>query len=294
MDLTELLQSWQLHLRAERKTPHTVKTYTAGVLTYLDWCDRTGSERVIDRRQVSQFIVDMLDAGAEPSSARSRLTGIRRFSAWLADQEEIPADPLIGIKPPKLDVKVTEPLTEDELKRMLKACQGKHLMDRRDEAVLRLMIEAGIRAGEMVAMTTADIDLPGGLAVVRRGKGGRGRVVPFGPVTAAAIDRYLRLRKGHRHASSDTLWLGERGKGFSYASLWKALKGRATVAGVDRFHPHLLRHTAAHRWLAAGGSDSGLMAVAGWTRPDMLLRYTRARASDRAADEARKLGLGDL
>ena len=53
-------------------------------------------------------------------------------------------------------------------------------------------------------------------------------------------------------------------------------------------------HTAAHRWLAAGGSESGLMAIAGWTRSDMLVRYTRARASERAATEARRLNLGDL
>ncbi len=55
-----------------------------------------------------------------------------------------------------------------------------------------------------------------------------------------------------------------------------------------------MRHTAAHRWLGAGGSETGLMAVAGWARPDMLLRYTRAQASARAAVEARTLNLGEL
>lgn len=50
----------------------------------------------------------------------------------------------------------------------------------------------------------------------------------------------------------------------------------------------------AHRWLAKGGSESGLMAIAGWTRTDMLVRYTRARASERAAQEAQRLNLGDL
>jgi integrase/recombinase XerD len=68
----------------------------------------------------------------------------------------------------------------------------------------------------------------------------------------------------------------------------------AVRAGIGALNPYLLRHTAAHRWLAAGGSEGGLMAVAGWTRPDMLLRYTKARAEQRAADEARKLNLGDL
>ena len=69
---------------------------------------------------------------------------------------------------------------------------------------------------------------------------------------------------------------------------------RAALAGIDDFHPHLLRHTAATRWLAAGGSEGGLMAIAGWRQRQMLDRYTAATASERAADEAKRLRLGDL
>ena len=94
--------------------------------------------------------------------------------------------------------------------------------------------------------------------------------------------------------SSPALWLGDRGKDFSYDALHKTLRNRADAAGIAGFHPHRMRHTAAHRWLSAGGSESGLMAVAGWTRPDMLMRYTKAQASARAADEARRLNLGEL
>ena len=98
----------------------------------------------------------------------------------------------------------------------------------------------------------------------------------------------------HRLAASEALWLGDRGKRFSYDALHKTLKERAARPGWTGFHPHRLRHTAAHRWLAAGGSEGGLMAVAGWTRPDMLMRYTKAQASARAAEEARGLNLGEL
>jgi integrase len=129
---------------------------------------------------------------------------------------------------------------------------------------------------------------------VRRGKGGKGRVAPFGDQTGRAIDRYLRLRRGHLLADTAALWLGDRGKGLEYYGLHKALKYRAELAGLPKFHPHLLRHTAATRWLAAGGSEGGLMAVAGWSTRDMIDRYTGASAGERAADEARRLGLGDL
>jgi site-specific recombinase XerD len=293
-DLAALLSSWELALRAERKSPATVKSYGDGVRGYLRWCAGQNLPAVLDRRQLAGYVDSLLAGGAQPATARSRQLGVRRFSAWLAEEQEIDTDPLLGVKAPKLDTKVVEPLTDDDLRRLLKACAGRDLRERRDEAIVRFMAETGARAGEVAALSTADVDLVAGTAIVRRGKGGKGRSVPFGPQTARAIDRYLRVRRTHRLADTAALWLGDRGKAFSYDALHKTLGMRADMAGIEGFHPHLLRHTAAHRWLAKGGSEGGLMAVAGWTRPDMLMRYTRAQASARAADEARRLDLGDL
>lgn len=294
LDLAELLPSWELALRAERKSPQTVKAYGDGVRAYLRWCATAGRPALLERRQVAGFVDALLTAGAQPATARSRQLGVRRFSAWLAEEGEQDSDPLLGIKAPKLDSKVSEPLTAAQIRALLKACAGRDLRERRDEAILRLMIETGCRAGEVVALAVDDVDLAAGTAVVRRGKGGKGRIVPFGPQTAQALDRYLRVRRGHRLAGTPGLWVGGRGKAFTYDALHKSLGARASAAGITGFHPHLLRHTAAHRWLAAGGSEGGLMAVAGWTRPDMLMRYTQAQASSRAADEARRLNLGDM
>jgi integrase len=143
-------------------------------------------------------------------------------------------------------------------------------------------------------MKTSDMDLQGGRAAIRRGKGGKGRVVPFGPQTAAAIDRYMRARRTHRLNTAEALWLGGGGRTFSYHGLNLALKRRARAAGIRGFHLHLMRHTAATRWLRAGGSEGGLMAVAGWSTRSMVDRYTGASAAERAAAEARNLGLGEL
>ncbi|CAN5323055.1 tyrosine-type recombinase/integrase [soil metagenome] len=294
LDLAALLPSWELSLRAERKAPATVKSYGDGVRAFMTWCTEHGHTPALDKALVNGFSAALLESGREASTVRSRQLGIRRFSAWLVDEGEASSDPLLGLRAPKLDLKVIEPLTDVQLKALIKACTGPDLRERRDEAIVRFMVETGTRAGECVSLTVPDVDLAGGTAIVRRGKGGKGRVVPFGPQTARAIDRYKRTRAHHRLASTPALWLGERGKEFSYDALHKALGGRATAAGIVGFHPHLLRHTAAHRWLAAGGSEGGLMAVAGWSQPDMLMRYTKARASDRAAVEARELNLGDL
>jgi integrase len=226
-----------------------------------------------------------------PAPASSGCADFRRGLRKRAKSIPIP---LLGLKAPKLDAKVTESLTDAELRQLIKACGGKEFRDRRDEAIIGLMAETGMRAGELIGLTVADIDLNRGLATVRRGKGGKGRVAPFGDQTGRAIDRYLRARRTHRLAEADTLWLGDRGKNLEYYGLHSALKYRAQLAGLNGFHPHLLRHTAATRWLRAGGSEGGLMAVAGWSTRDMIDRYTGASAAERAAVEARGLGLGEL
>ena len=102
------------------------------------------------------------------------------------------------------------------------------------------------------------------------------------------------MRRTHRLAETDALWLGAGNRKFGYFGLNDSLRDRAKTAGIDGFHLHILRHTAATRWLRAGGSEGGLMAVAGWSTRDMIDRYTGASASERAATEARGLNLGDL
>jgi len=293
-ELSGLLDSFLLHLRGARKSDQTVKTYGAGVRAFLRWAQAAGRPPALDRPTVDAWIADMLDGGAEAATARVRQLAVRRFSAWLAEEGETGADELFRLAPPKLDDKPVYPLTDDELKAMLAACKGTGFRDKRDEALIRFMAETGARAGEVLALTVADVDLAAGVAVIRRGKGGKARRVPFGPRTGTAIDRYLRARRHHRLAAAPALWLGRDGKEFGYYALRNTLADRARRAGIKGFHPHMMRHTAAHRWLTAGGSEGGLMAVGGWTRPDMLMRYTKARAEQRAADEARGLNLGDL
>ena len=293
-DLAALLPSWQLAMRAERKSAATVASYSEGVLAFLRWAKAAKVTPELTKTNVQAFTADLLDAGAQAATARARHMALRRFGAWLVDEGELDSNPLLGVKPPKLDSKVIDALSDEQLRLLIKACAGKELVDRRDEAIVRLLAETGVRAGELLGMQVSDMDLQQGSAIVRRGKGGKGRSVPFGAQTAAAVDRYMRARRTHRLSSTGALWLGGGGQTFSYHGLNLALKRRAQAAGIARFHLHLMRHTAATRWLRAGGSEQGLMSVAGWSTRSMVDRYTGASAAERAAAEARGLGLGEL
>lgn len=293
-ELEALLDSWLLRLQAERKSARTVKSYRQGVGAYLAYCTDRGVPAALDRGTVAAFTAHLLDTGKAAATARLYQLAVRRFSGWLADEDEIDTDRLLGMKPPQLDQGVVPELSDEECRALIKACAGKRLSDKRDEAIVRLMLETGVRIGEVLAMNTADQDLARGTAVVRRGKGGKGRTVMFGPMTGSAIDRYLRARRRHKRRESPELWLGEHGWTLGYDGLKKSLERRARAAGIKGFHPHMLRHTFAGRWLDAGGTEQGLMVTAGWSRREMIDRYSRATSERRAHDEARRLGLGDL
>lgn len=293
-DLETLLPSWELALRAERKSPATITSYRKGVVQFVAWAKGAGVPAHLDRRTVRGFLVYLMDEkGVEPNTAVSRLRGLRRMGAWMVEEGELEHNPVEDVKPPTVPKKVVEPLADDEVRALLATCKGTAFPDRRDDALIRFMAETGARAAEALSLAVADVDLLQGVAVIRSGKGGKGRVVPYSSKTAQAMDRYRRARAKHPRADSPNFWLGDRGHLFGYQGLYTALETRSKRAGIAHVHPHRLRHTAAHRWLSAGGSEQGLMAVAGWEGPQMLGRYTKARATDRAINESRNLNLGD-
>jgi site-specific recombinase XerD len=289
-----LVDSFEIELKSLRRSPQTQKIYLSSVRRYLQWCADNQLPVQIDRRQVQQWIADILESGAQASTAQARLAGVRQFSKWLAAEGEIDADPLLKLNAPKGDIPITPVLTDEQLDALIKVCQGKSLRDRRDEAIVRLLAETGMRAGELMDLGVDDVDVVRGLATIRRGKGGKGRVAAFGPQTAKALDRYIRLRRTHPGAESKALWLGARThQPLGPHGLRTTLADRARRAGVPKFHPHVLRHTLASNWLSQGGSEGGLMAIAGWSSREMLDRYARATATQRAIEEARTLKLGE-
>jgi integrase len=292
------LADWQTALRAENKAPGTVAIYADGATRYLTWC--TVHELLpMSRTALNSWIAGLLESGAAPGTARIRQLAVRRFACWLTAGGEIGSDPFPGIKAPHVEPPLVEPLTDAELRALIATCAvpdgpAGALHRRRDEVIIRLMFETAIRSGEVVDLRLDDFDPLTRLISIRRGKGGRGRVIPIGQATTEALLAYLAERDRHPLAHTTDLWLGHGAKRFSREGLYRSLRRRAQRAGLQNFRPHRLRHTAAHRWLVAGGSESGLMAIAGWTRTDMLVHYTRARAAERAADEARRLNLGAL
>lgn len=142
-----------------------------------------------------------------------------------------------------------------------------------------LLFSTGLRAAEIVGLREADIDADQGLLVVRRGKGGKFRVVPLGRPVEKALLKYLAHPRREQQPQGNSLFLTDEGDPMGVNTLQLMLRRRGRQAGAHAT-PHKWRHSAAIQYLRGGGRVEALKAMLGHSTLDMTLHYARLAGAD--------------
>jgi integrase/recombinase XerC len=280
--LLVLNRSFRRTLEAENKSPRTTEAYTDAVRLLAAYCQAHGHPVFageLRREHVQAFIADQL-ARWKPATAHNRYRGLHAFFKWAVAEGDLQSSPMDGMRPPRLTEQPVDVVRAEQLTRLLRSCEGRDFTSRRETAIIPLLVDTGMRRAECVGMSLDDVDLDQRIVWVL-GKGRRPRALPIGRKTALALDRYLRMREGHRLAHLVHLWVGRNGP-MTPSGIYQVIRDRARAAGLPAMHPHQLRHAFATSWLAEGGNENELMLVAGWKSRTMIDRYTKATAVERA------------
>lgn len=306
--------SFARSLTRRGRSPATVKVYRKSFVNFWRWArdhDRPADPEAITRADINAWtdalltypkhrngmVVMTTDAEGNPtpqlltsSTRRILWQNLRPFFTWYTREIDAPnpydrADPPGGDRPAPVPIVALE-----DIRKLLATCATRDRWDRRDAALIRVLIDCGPRRGELTAITANDWDRRSGMLRLT-GKTGI-RDVPASLSTAEAIDRWLRERDKLRHADLPWLWLGPKGR-LGETGIAQALKRRCEMADIEPINPHRFRHTWAHLFRAEGGGEGDLMHLAGWSSTAMAQRYGSSAAAGRAQEAARRIAIGD-
>ncbi|HLZ22120.1 MAG TPA: phage integrase N-terminal SAM-like domain-containing protein [Ktedonobacterales bacterium] len=211
--------SFRRALHAENRAPGTIHTYTHTIhefARFLVWRELPTAPEDIRREHVQAYIGWLLDH-LKASTVITRYAELHGFFTWLLS-EEIAEHPMARMRRPTHEPEPGSVLPEEAIRALLKVCEGKGFEERRDTAIMRLLLDTGMRRAELVGICLDDLDLDEQEVRVL-GKGRRYRVAAFGAKATRAVDTYLRLRARHPKAGdTPRLFLTAKGAWASAAS----------------------------------------------------------------------------
>ena len=259
---------------------HTVKAYGTEVRDYERFL--AGREKVpvsAGKTEIRAYLFELKGRGLNNTSIARALSSLRAFYKYLVREGEIGHNPAASVTGPKQPKKQARFLTEKETEILLdhEGDPEDKITAARDQAVFELVYGSGLRVGEAVRLDLGDIDLRGLVAKVRRGKGGKDRLTPFGRPAAEAIEAWLSLR---RHwvdpaVSGEALFLGRRGGRLNDRQVRRVLETRLTARGLDPdYSPHSLRHSFATHLLSAGADLKAIQEMLGHSSLATTEKYT--------------------
>ena len=224
----------------------TRRAYRVDVTEFCRWLESEGTALDdVDVRTLVEY-VGLLGSGRRPggrlapATISRKLAAVRAFLRHSLGAARVP-DARLG---PRRGRRLPDAPRREAVDKELASLEGEGPLKLRNRALVELVYSAGLRSAEAVGLDLGDVDFEQELVHVRRGKGGKDRVVPLGEEAAQWVSRYLHdSRPGLARGANDALFLSATGKRLDTSTLRRLIP-----------HPHRLRHAFATH-LLEGGAD---------------------------------------
>lgn len=216
-----------------------------------------------------------------PGTIFRRMEALKSFYRYLLLEEKIGRDPTLHLHSPKLPERIPQFLTEEEVRGLLLAAQGRTFRQARLRAAAELLYATGIRASELVTLRLDAVHLEEGWVRVT-GKGGKERIVPIHDRSRRALRDYLNMRQSRFELKSGSpeVFLSSRGRALSRSQLWREIRRLAKKAGLSReVYPHLFRHSFASHLLRHGADLRSVQELLGHSSISTTQIYTHLEKS---------------
>jgi len=241
----------------KRLSLNTLQSYRRDIEQYMIYLQEINLQNVIstNKTTVIAYLLHLQKKGRATSTISRNLASIRSFYQYITKSKIIEHDPTSELESPKVEKKLPQILSTQEVELLLEQPKCIDLKGYRDKAMLEFLYATGIRVTELINLDVNDVDLEMGF--VRCNKGSRERMIPVGSMAISALQEYLRKSRGLLIASNDekAIFVNINGRRLTRQGFWKIIKLYKNQAKISKdITPHTLRHSfAAH--LLENGAD---------------------------------------
>ncbi|MEN9787031.1 MAG: hypothetical protein RLZZ299_2295 [Pseudomonadota bacterium] len=262
-----LIDAFLAWMRAERgASPHTLRAYGTDLAGFAAHHEGKSPEAlgVVDLRGW------LATTSASPASLQRRIATLRTFYRWLQREGHVSESPAERLRAPRVRRGLPRTVEIEEATPIVETPVGEGVRATRNRALLELAYGGGLRVSELAALDAGDVDLDAGVVRVRRGKGGKERLVPIGPPAVEAVRAWLGPRAAQAAAP---VFVADGGRRLTTRALYDVVR-RAGVQQGRHLHPHMLRHSFATHLLAGGADVRAIQEMMGHESLATTQRYT--------------------
>ena len=260
-------------------SPHTVKAYAEDLRQFVGFAETRGvtDAGAVDAKLLRAYLQQMQEAQLARASRARKTASLRSFFAYLTRQGVLPQSPAVGLRTVRQEKRLPKFLRADEIESLM-AAPDQSALGLRDQALLETLYASGMRAGELVSLRLADLDLEAGVARVT-GKGGKERITLLGRHARAALSAYLRegrpvLSTQQAH-DTGAVFLNRYGRAISDRGVRKLFTRYCDKAALHlKITPHVLRHSFATHLLSNGADLREVQELLGHSSVGTTQIYT--------------------
>jgi integrase/recombinase XerD len=280
--LAETVEAFLKAKKAEGVSKNTIHYYGADLKNFLSWCDsqivRTVEE--ITPEVLRMFLLWLKERRHNPGGCHGHYRTIKNLLRWYwLEYEPTGRNPIDRVKAPRIPDEPQAVITLEEIESLYKAASGP--MAARDKAVILTLADSGLRAAELLALNSEDVDTITGEIHVKQGKGNKSRTVFIGKRARRCVRSMLKT-----HGRTAALFVSDEQTRLTYSGLKQILQRLSKKAGIEYRPPHAYRRGFAIEFLRSGGDLLSLSRLLGHSGLSLLGRYARQNVDDLALQHA--------
>ena len=249
----------------KKASENTLQSYRRDIVQFSNYLENNKINYLkVSEKEIKEYMEYLKTIGKKSSTISRSLASIRSFYQYLSRMKKVRKDPTEGIQSPKIEKRIPNILSSDEIDLLLSQPKNVDLKGTRDKAMLEFAYATGMKVTEIISLNVEDINLEDGFVTCKTGD--KVRNIPLGSLSLKALKDYMENSRPLiiKDSSETSLFVNTNGRRLTRQGFWKIVKYYKEQAHISKeITPHILRHSFATHLLQNGADLKAIQTMLG-------------------------------